>query len=169
MELHATYRGDRFLAMVGIGYGVAAGIAGALFMLSSGRVNVATLVLWGSGGFFALIGLYLLIKTLQPTRLAFDDHGLVVRSEGHVFEGPWDQIEAIAISTIPKQNEDDKDRHNLVLWVPPHVKMRHKPTYPIWSEKKGHVLIELSNVKETPEEVAAILSRYARDKFHTPR
>jgi len=39
-----------------------------------------------------------------------------------VFERPWEQIEAIAISTIPKQNE-----------------------------------------------VAAILSRYARDKFHTPR
>lgn len=162
-ELHATYRGDRFLALVGIGYGVAAGVVGALL------TGAGTLALWVSGGFFFLLGLYLFVKSLSPTRIAFDDNGLVVRSEGHVFEGPWSQVDAIAISTIPKQNEDDKERHNLVLWVPPHVKMRHAPTYPIWSQNKGHVLIELSNVKETPEQVAEILRRYAKDKFFIPR
>lgn len=47
--------------------------------------------------------------------------------------------------------------------------MRHQATYPIWSANTGHVLIELSNVKETPEEVADILRRYAKDKFRTPR
>jgi hypothetical protein len=30
-------------------------------------------------------------------------------------------------------------------------------------------LIELSNVKESPEQVAEILRRYAKDKVHTPR
>jgi hypothetical protein len=43
------------------------------------------------------------------------------------------------------------------------------PAYPIWSQKKGYVLIELSNVRETPQQVAEILRRYARDKFYTPR
>jgi hypothetical protein len=162
-ELHATHRGDRFLALVGIGYGVVAGIVGFVFS------GAATLALWVSGGFFGLLGLIVLVGSLRPTRIAFSDQGLSVKSQGTEFEGPWSQVEAISISTIPKQNQDDKDRHNLVLYLPPQVKMKRPPTYPVWSEKKGYVLIELSNVKETPEQVAEILRRYARDKFYTPR
>jgi hypothetical protein len=167
-ELHATHRGDRFLAMVGIVYGVGAGIAGYVF------AGATTLALWVSGGVFGLAGLIVLIGSLRPTRIAFSDQGLSVKSEGTEFEGtefegPWSQVEAITISTIPKQNEDDEERHNLVLYVMPHVKMKRPPAYPIWSEKKGYVLIELSNVRETPQQVAEILRHYAKDKFYTPR
>jgi hypothetical protein len=165
VQLHVTNRGDRFLSLIGVGYGVVAGVVGALFAVAAGRPTAVSLVLWVSGGFFFLVGLIVLVGTLRPSLIAFDDRGLSVRSGGHVFEGPWDDVDAIGISTVPKQSENDQERHNLVLWVPPHVKMRRPASYPVWSVHKGHVLVELSNLKETPDEVAALLRRYAKDKF----
>jgi hypothetical protein len=165
MELHATYKGDRTLAAVGIVYGLVAGVVGGLFAWGAGRPTAISWVVWISGGFFFLVGCYVLATTLRPFRIAFSDAGLSVRSEGHVFEGPWDQVDAIGISTLPALNENQKDRHHLVLWVPRHVKMRHAASYPTWSQTKGHVLIELNNLRETPEQVAEILRKYAGEKF----
>lgn len=140
-------------AIAGIGL-VVRGPAGG-FMVVSG-----TLI----GGFVLLAALVVLGSSLRPFRIAFNQSGLSVNCEGQRFDGPWDQVEAISIERLMTQDE----RYALVLWVRPGVPMKNAPTFPPNGARDGHVLCELSDIRESREEIALALQRFAGAKFRSP-
>ncbi|GAA4730003.1 hypothetical protein [Phytohabitans rumicis] len=167
MELHYSGRDDRKLALVGLIYGILSVPVGALLGLVLGGLGWAfALFGWVTGFFAFLAGAVVLVMSFRPFRIALDDAGLTVRSEGHRFDGPWDLVEAINIEQT-SVGEPPETRRLLVLWVREEVRMRHRPSYPHGGVRKGHVLVDLGNIRESPDEVAAILDRYAKTRFRT--
>jgi hypothetical protein len=141
------------LAIAGIGL-VVGGPAGG-YMLVGGSVL---------GGFVLLVALIVLGSKLRPFRIALSPSGLSVNCEGQRFEGSWDLVEAISIERLMTQEE----RYALVLWVRPGVPMRNAPTFPPNGARDGHVLCELSEIRESREEIAVVLQRFAGAKFRSP-
>jgi hypothetical protein len=141
------------LAVAGIGL-LVGGPAGG-YLLVGGAVL---------GGFVLLVALIVLGGTLRPFRIALSESGLSVNCEGQRFEGPWEQVEAISIERLMTQDE----RYALVLWVRPGVPMRNAPTFPPNGTRDGHILCELSEIRESREQIALALQRYAGAKFRSP-
>ncbi|MEH1124759.1 hypothetical protein [Micromonospora sp. CPCC 206061] len=169
MELHRN-RNDQKLSLVGIGYGILAPLVGTglVLLLGGPLVAFAAVFLWVTGVFFLLLGLLFLVLSLRPFRIRLDEAGLHVRADGQVFEGPWSDVEAISIEATPPAGDPPMSRDVLVLWVADGVRMRHRPTFPpAGPGPKGHVLVELENLRLSREEVASILIRYAGPKFRT--
>jgi hypothetical protein len=164
MEIHRSYRGDRKLALVGIGYGLVAFIVGSVLALVDVRSVALSLGVWLSGGFFFLVGLYLFLMTLRPFRIQVSESGLIVHCEGHHFEGPWHLVESISIERVPVTTEE---RYVLVLCVADGVPMKHAPSFPPSGSRRGHVLVGLDNLRESREEISAILATYAGPRFRT--
>jgi len=125
--------------------------------------GAVAVVLWGSGALFFVAGIIVLLAALRPFRIAFSDWGLTAHTETLDFEGPWDVVEAIHIEQI-RIGEATELRTFLVLWLDDGVPMRRPPTFPPGAVRKGYVVVELENLKETPEQVAAVLARYAGEK-----
>lgn len=161
MELHRSNH-DRKLAAKGVGAGLAGGAIGGLGLLIGGPLGGVMVVSgWVIGGFILLVGLVLLTLSFRPFRIAFTESGLVVNSEGQRFQGSWDLVDRISIERLPIEEE----RYALVLWEADGVPMRHRPTFPPGGARKGHLLVEMGHVRESREEVAAALTRYAGEKF----
>jgi len=163
VELHRAGGGDRKLALVGLVYGVASFIVGGLCAALGGWV--VAVIVWLPGAFFFLLGLIVMLGSLRPFRIAVSDTGLVVRSEGHRFAGPWTQVDGISIE---RAGTPPVSRSVLVLWVTDDAPMRHAASFPPGGNgRKGHVIAELENIRETQTEVAALLRRYAGDRFRS--
>lgn len=168
MELHRTGGGDRKLALVGLVYGLVSFVAGGAFA-AVGAWLVAFIV-WGSGGFFFVLGLIVLLGSLRPFRIALSESGLVVQSEGHRFAGPWSQVDGIYIEQTTPAGSPPISRSLLVLWVADGVPMRHEASFPPQGNgRKGHVIAEMDNIRETHNQVADILRRYAGERFRSLR
>jgi hypothetical protein len=166
-ELHRSGRTDLRLSLVGIGYGLVSGLVGAFFGLVSGGWAVAVII-WITGAGALLVGLVLLTSILRPFRVAMNDNGLTVRAEGHVFDGPWENVAAIGIDRSVPVGNPPRSQEILVLWVIDGVPMRHQATFPPnHAGPKGHVLTELGNLRETRPEIEEILRRYAKDRFRS--
>ena len=161
MELHRG-NGSRKLALKGMIAGLAGLAVAALGLVVGGPAGGAMLV-GGSviGGFILLVALVVFGYTLRPFQIAMSESGLVVNSEGQRFDGPWSQVEAIGIERLMTEEE----RYALVLWVRRGVPMRHAPTFPPMGARDGHVLCELSDIRESREEVARALQHFAGSKF----
>lgn len=124
------------------------------------------LIVWVPGAFFFLLGLIVLIGSTRPFRIALSEQGLEVQSNGYRFSGPWSQVDGIHVEQTPPAGEPPRARSLLVLWLADGVPMRQKPTYPFGSTgRKGYVIAELDNVRETPDEVVQALRRYAGERF----
>jgi hypothetical protein len=168
VELHRAGGGDRKLALVGLVYGLVSFVAGAVFA-ALGAWLVAFIV-WVPGGFFFLLGLIVLVGSLRPFRIALSETGLVVQSEGHRFAGPWSQIDGISIEQTVPAGSPPLTRSLLVLWVADGVPMRHEASFPPQGNgRKGHVIAEMDNIRETHNQVAEILRRYAGERFRSLR
>jgi hypothetical protein len=161
MELHRG-SGSRKLALKGMVAGLAGLAVAALGLVLGGPAGGAMLV-GGSviGGFILLVALVVFAYTLRPFRIAMSESGLIVNSEGQRFDGPWSQVEAIGIERLMTEEE----RYALVLWVRQGVPMRNAPTFPPTGARDGHVLCELSDIKESRDEIARALHHYAGTKF----
>jgi hypothetical protein len=167
VELHRAGGGDRKLALVGLVYGLASFAAGGLF--AAVDVWVVSFVVWAQGGFFFVLGLILLIGSLRPFRIALSESGLVVASEGHRFAGPWSQVDGISIEQTVPAGSPPLSRSLLVLWVADGVPMRHQASFPPQGNgRKGHVIAEMDNIRETHNQVAEILRTYAGERFRSP-
>jgi hypothetical protein len=161
MELHRSRRNDRKLAFVGIGYGLVAFAVGLFFAMRGG--GAVTVVLWASGALFFVAGIIVLLGSLRPFQIAFSDWGMTVHTDSLDFEGSWDVVEAINIETI-RIGEATEERRFLVVWLNDSVPMRRPPTFPPNAIRKGYVMAELVDLKEPPDQVAAVLTRYAGQK-----
>lgn len=161
MELHRG-NGSRKLALKGMVAGMAGLATAALGLVLGGPAGGAMLV-GGTviGGFILLVALVVFAYTLRPFRIALSESGLVVNSEGQRFDGPWSQVEAIGIERLMTEEE----RYALVLWVCQGVPMRHAPTFPPTGARDGHVLCELSDIRESREDVARALRHFAGARF----
>ncbi|BCB87918.1 hypothetical protein [Phytohabitans suffuscus] len=168
MELHRTGGGDRKLALVGIVYGLASFAAGGVFA-TLGAWLVAFIV-WVPGAFFFALGVIVLLGSMRPFRIALNETGLVVQSEGHRFAGPWSQVDGIHIEQTTPTGNPPLSRSLLVLWVADGVPMRHAPSFPPQTHgRKGHVIAELDNIHETHNQIVEILRRYAGERFRSLR
>jgi hypothetical protein len=168
VELHRAGGGDRKLALGGLAYGLVTFAVGGVFAVVGAWL--VAFVVWASGGFFFLLGLILLVGSLRPFRIALSESGLVVQSEGHRFAGPWSQVEAISIEQTVPAGSPPLSRSLLVLWVADGVPMRHQASFPPQGNgRKGHVIAEMDNIRETHNQVAEILRTYAGDRFRSPR
>ncbi|MFC0531051.1 hypothetical protein [Phytohabitans kaempferiae] len=168
MELHRAGGGDRKLALVGLVYGLASFAVGGAFAIAG--VWLVSFVVWVPGLFFFVLGLILLTGSLRPFRIALSDTGLVVESEGHRFAGPWSQVDGISIEQTVPVGSPPLSRSLLVLWVAEEVPMRHAPSFPPQGNgRKGHVIAEMDNIRETHNQVAEALRRYAGEKFRSLR
>jgi hypothetical protein len=117
VEIHRNDRSSRKLGLVGIVYGLVSGLVGGVFALLAGHPGLLSVILWGSGGFFLLIGLY---ATLNQ----------------------------------------------LVLWLAPGATAGGRPKFRA-AGRRGYLLAGLSELVETPDEVMAILQRYAGSSFRS--
>jgi hypothetical protein len=168
VELHRAGGGDRKLALVGLVYGLLSFLLGAVFVAVGGRL--VAFIVWGSGGFFFVLGLIVLVGSLRPFRIALSETGLVVQSEGHRFAGPWSQVDGIYIERTVPAGSPPLSRSLLVLWVADGVPMRHEATFPAQGGgRKGHVIAEMANIRETHNQAAEILRRYAGERFRSLR
>jgi hypothetical protein len=163
MELHRK-GGDRRLSLVGIVYGGASLVVGGVFALL-GSWAIA-LVVWVSGGFFLLLGLYLLLTAARRFQVTLTESGLVVHANGHHFQGPWSQVEAIYIQQSAPFGNPPRTWPILVLWVVDGVPMRRRATEPHpHTGRKGYRIAEVDQLQESHDDIAAALHRYAGEKF----
>ncbi|BCB82516.1 hypothetical protein GCM10022251_69720 [Phytohabitans flavus] len=168
MELHRAGGGDRKLALVGLVYGLVSFAVGGVFVAVGGWL--VAFIVWVPGAFFFALGLILLLGSLRPFRIALSETGLVVQSEGHRFAGPWSQVDGIHIEQTTPTGNPPLSRSLLVLWVADGVPMRHAASFPpVGNGRKGHVIAEMDNIRETHNQVADILRRYAGDRFRSLR
>lgn len=166
MELHRNRRYDRKLSLVGIVYGIVSFAVGAGIALMGGRSGPLLVTLWVSGGFFFLLGIIVLFGSFKSFRIAFDERGLIVHSNGLDFEGSWDTIDGISIEPVVAPGNPPRNLNILVLWLPPRVPMKSQPRFP-GAGRKGYHLTDLGDVTETPEQVAQMLQRFAGHKFRS--
>jgi hypothetical protein len=164
MELHRG-SGSRKLALNGFIAGLAGLVVAFLGGIVGGPAGGAMLV-GGSviGGFILVVALIVFGYTLRPFRIAISESGLVVNCEGQRFDGPWSQVEAIGVERLNTEDE----RYALVLWVRQGVPMRNAPTFPPAGARDGHVLCELSDIRESRDEIARALRHFAGAKFRYP-
>jgi hypothetical protein len=168
VELHRTGGDDRKLALVGLVYGLVSFVAGGVFAALGGWL--VAFIVWVPGAFFFLLGLIVLLGSLRPFRIALSDTGLLVQSDGHRFAGPWSQVDGIFIEQTVAAGTPPLFRSVLVLWVADGVPMRHVATFPPQGNgRKGHVIAEMDNIRETHNQVAETLRRYAGERFRSLR
>ncbi len=168
MELHRAGGGDRKLALVGLVYGLVSFAAGGVFAALGGWL--VAFIVWVPGTFFFILGLILLVGSMRPFQIALSETGLVVRSDGHRFAGPWSQVDGIYIEQTVPAGTPPLSRSLLVLWVADGVAMRHEASFPPQGDgRKGHVIAEMDNIRETHNQVAEILRRYAGERFRPVR
>ncbi|GAA4459107.1 hypothetical protein [Phytohabitans houttuyneae] len=168
MELHRAGGGDRKLALVGLVYGVVSFAVGGLF--AAVGAWLVSFIVWVPGVFFFLLGVIVLLGSARPFRIALSEAGLDVRSDGHRFTGPWSQVDGISIEQTAPAGTPPLSRSVLVLWVADGVPMRHRPSFPPGGDgRKGHVIAELDSLRETHNQVAEILRRYAGARFRPVR
>lgn len=153
---------------MGLVYGAVSFAAGGAFAALGGWL--VAFIVWVPGAFFFLLGIIVLVGSARPFRIALSDTGLVVRADGHRFAGPWSQVEGIYIEQTVPTGTPALSRSVLVLWVAEDVPMRHKASFPPQGDgRKGHVIAEMDNLRETYNQVVEILRRYAGERFRPVR
>jgi hypothetical protein len=105
----------------------------------------------------------LFVLTLRPFHVRFTESGLSANHDGLRFDVTWDQVEAINIERMMTQDE----RYMLAVWLDPSVQMKFPPHFPPNAVRKGYGIVEVEDITESREELAAIISRYAGAKFRS--
>ena len=164
MELHRDDRGSRKLAGIAAGYALAALLVGGVFALIGQRLTIITVLLWGSGGFFLLVGALLFLSTLRRFQFVLSETGLVVHAGGCDFEGTWAEVDGISVEPVVLPNGT---QNHLVLWLSDLVPTQGRPRFSAGG-RRGYRLIEISELVESPEQVADALRRYAGPRFRSP-
>ena len=163
-ELHRS-RNSRLLALRGGGIGLGALVLAALGALIGGPAGGYIAVFCGLiGGFILLVAAVLFVLSLRPFHVSFSPSGLTVNNgDGLRFQVTWDRVEALGIERMATEQE----RYMFVVWLDPSVPMKFQPTFPHGGSHKGYAVMELDEIKESREELAAIITRYAGAKFRS--
>nr|MDT0659346.1 hypothetical protein [Micromonospora sp. DSM 115978] len=164
MKLHRDDRGSRRLAGIATGYAVVALLVGGAFALLGARLTIITVIVWGSGAFFLLVGALLFLSTLRRFQLVLNETGLIVHVGGCDFEGTWAEVDAISVEPVVLPNGTQQ---HLVLWVSDLIPKQGRPRFSVGG-RRGYRLIEISELVESPEQLAAALRRYAGPRFRSP-
>ncbi|MDQ7907790.1 hypothetical protein RB614_25030 [Phytohabitans sp. ZYX-F-186] len=164
MELHRKGWTDRSLALKGMGVGAVGLLIAAFGLLIGGPLGGYLVVFAGIGGvFLILVGLLVFALSMRPFRISFGESGVSVHCEGLRFEAGWEQVEAINIERMPTPTE----RHMLVMWLSDDVRTGEQPTFPPGAARKGYAVVEMDQLRESREEVAALVNQYAGPKFRS--
>jgi hypothetical protein len=120
---------------------------------------------YGFGGIALLVGLYLIYSTLRyPFRFVAGDTTLTVWSGPLKAEIPWESLAAVTIERSP--HLDPSTAPQLILWPAPGVDLGVKPDYHRKRDDvAGHSVIQLDDLRESYDEVVAVLQSRAKDKL----
>ncbi|MGC5020872.1 hypothetical protein [Micromonospora sp. DT47] len=154
MELHRN-RGGQALA----GVCVLAGIM--LLTLGDGGGLLRTVVAVGGIG----LGVAVLVGTLRPFRFVIAADGLTVRRPGLDRVVRWSELDAMVLDQpAPRAGVPVAPR---LLAVPAPGTTLGLPLdarHPV-DDRPAAELLDLAPIRESPEEIAAALARYASDRF----
>ncbi|MEJ3743608.1 hypothetical protein WEI85_09995 [Actinomycetes bacterium KLBMP 9797] len=163
-ELHRNEGTNRSLAMKGGGVGLGALVLAALGLVIGGPLGGYMVVFLGLVGvFLCVVAAILFALSFRPFHISFTPTGLTVNCQGTRFQVSWEQVEAINIERMPT----DEERYMFVVWLDPSVPMKDQPTFPFGGTRKGYAVVELSDIQETREELAAIIAGYAGAKHRS--
>jgi hypothetical protein len=112
-----------------------------------------------------LLGGVALIGALRPFRFAIGPEGLDVRRPGLQRTIRWDEIDALALDQPPRR-EGRLSSPRLLAVPAAGVTLGLPPTghHPV-DGRAAVELLDLEQVRDRPEEVAAALTRFAGDRF----
>lgn len=163
-ELHRNERFSRSLALKGGGIGVGALVLSALGLVIGGPLGGFMFIFLGIvGAFLCVVAAVLFALTFRPFHISFTPAGLNVNCQGTRFQVSWDQVEAINIERM----RTDEERYMFVVWLDPRVPMKNRPTFPYGGARKGYPVVELSDIEESREQLAAIINQYAGARFRS--
>lgn len=164
MELHRNERDNRLLALKSFALAIGAIAVGGLGLVIGGPLGgYLVVLLWILGAFILLVSIVLFVLTFGRFRVAFRDDGLLVQANGVDCDVPWHLVEAVNIERVGV----DEDSWALVVWLADSVPMKHRPTYPVGGARQGYVVTPLAEIRESREELAAIVARYAGERFRS--
>ncbi len=115
-----------------------------------------------AGGVAVAVGVYGIYSSLRPFRVELQEAGLVLRVGGLNSTVPWGSVAAITIERLSYLKPPALP--HVILWPAEGVDLGAKPTYKK-DGRAGYELAQLDDLVETPDEVVAILQRYAGAKF----
>ncbi|SCL38266.1 DivIVA domain-containing protein [Micromonospora rhizosphaerae] len=142
-------------------------VVGGVVLLSCSREGRVLPILVALGSI--ALGAVVLVGVLRPFRFAIGPEGLDVRRSGLRGTYRWDQFDALALEDAPRQ--DGRPGAPRLLGVPA-AGMPPGPKATAQHPVDGRAAIELldlAQVRETPEELAAALTRFAGDRFTDSR
>ncbi|MFI7607880.1 hypothetical protein ACIBTV_22440 [Micromonospora sp. NPDC049366] len=111
------------------------------------------------------LGGAVLLSALRPFRFAIGPDGLTVRRPGLRRTIPWAQVEALVLDQpLPHEGRPAPPRLLLVPAAGVTVGLPPAGRHPV-DGRKAVELLDLGQVRDRPEEVAAALARFAGDRF----
>jgi DivIVA domain-containing protein len=146
-----------------IGASVAAlGAVLLLFALRAGAIGLLIV-----GAIVVLIGITLVVGALRPFRFQIGDAGMTVRRNGLDRLVPWPEAAAIILDEPAPSGDSPGPTAPRLLLVPADPTSFEQPSTaqdPL-GDRPCLVLLDFAEVRDTPDEVAAALVRFAGDRF----
>ncbi|MFV2022405.1 DivIVA domain-containing protein [Micromonospora sp. LOL_023] len=159
MELHKR-RG-------GLGTGLSLLVFGVFILLClpiDGPMRILRAVFLGAGG--ALIGGVLVFYAVRPFRFRIGADGLTFRSKGAARSVPWNDVATVVLDQPAPGAGNVRPSPRLLLTAADGADVGLPMTASSTAYDGGcAVLLDLGDVKESPEQVAEALTRYAGDRF----
>ena len=162
MELRESRR-----ALLGGGFFLVGGVFILLCGRADGAVRMTLLVL--VGGSIVVMGGALVVHALKPFRFHIGTDGLTLRVKGINRLVRWDEIDAVIL--VETSLGRSRTSYHEVLLVPADgvdlgIPLTHRS--PV-DDRPCLVLLDLRDVKDSPEQVAQALARFGGDRFTDAR
>lgn len=119
------------------------------------------------GGLALLLGGGLVVNNLRPFRFHIGDEGLTLRVPGINRLVPWAEIDALILDEPPPKLGGNNYRPLSLLLVPAGGSIfdRPPPARSPVDGRDGLVILDLHDVRQRPEDVAAALVRFGGSRF----
>lgn len=120
---------------------------------------------WLFGGVVLLIGLSMIYSTLRyPFRFVAGEASLIVRSGRLNTEIPWESLAAVTIEKL--HYLDPSSSPHLIIWPAPGVDLGVKADYRRkGQDQAGYDVVDLHDLRESTDEVIAVLRSRVKDKL----
>lgn len=163
MELHRnTGRVFRNSVLI-LAFGVLIISVPALLALIGRRFFLGPWLWYLLGGAIILAGILSIYNSFRPFKFVANEHELVVVDGGLKVRLPWQAVEAITIERL--ESAQEQEAPYLILW-PSLGAVNRKPSYTRKSDgRKGFHLIDIDDLRETPQQAAELLSNHVGPKF----